>query len=140
LGLWVHSKKHIVFEVFHNFVALSQWRKAIFGIMSRLAEDGCDAEVRAAFTKTMSGDYDNAKGEPCTPLQLLIMELFRTISPNGGSISAIQDTRNTAYGFSPCQRLEKPAAVRPRSLSKRADQRPDRRGQMPATRVCPLPV
>jgi hypothetical protein len=98
LGLWVR-KKDIVFEVFHNFVALSQWRKAIFGIMSRLAEDGWDAEVRAAFTKTISGDYDNAKGEPCTPLQLLIMELFRTISPNGGSISAIQDARNTAYGF-----------------------------------------
>jgi 3-oxoacyl-[acyl-carrier protein] reductase len=29
-------------------------------IMSRLAEDGGDPGVRAAFTKTMSGTYDNA--------------------------------------------------------------------------------
>jgi hypothetical protein len=42
------SKKDIVFEVFHNFVALSQWGNTIFGIMSRLAEDGGDAEVRAS--------------------------------------------------------------------------------------------
>ena len=31
------------------------------------------------------------------------MELFRTISPNGGSISAIHDTRATSYGGSPQQ-------------------------------------
>jgi hypothetical protein len=99
------SKKDIVFEVFHNFVALSQWGNTIFGIMSRLAEDGGDPGVRAAFTKTMSGTYDNANGAPYTPLELLVMELFRTISPNGGSISAIQDARNTAYGSSPHQRF-----------------------------------
>jgi hypothetical protein len=99
------SKKDIVFEAFHNFVAFSQWGNSIFGIMSRLAEDGGDAEVRAAYTKTMNGDFDNPKGAPYTPLELLVMELFRTISPNGGSISAIQDARNTAYGASPHQRL-----------------------------------
>ena len=99
------SKKDIVFEVFHNFVALSQWGNTIFGIMSRLAEDGGDPGVRAAFTKTMSGTYDNANGAPYTPLELLVMELFRTISPNGGSISAIHDARNTFYGASPHQRF-----------------------------------
>jgi hypothetical protein len=99
------SKKDIVFEVFHNFVALSQWGNTIFGIMSRLAEEGGDPEVRASFTKTMSGDYDNANGAPYTPLELFVMELFRTISPNGGSISAIHDARNTAYGASPHQRF-----------------------------------
>ena len=36
------SKKDVVFECFHNFVALSQWGNTIFGIMSRLAEDGGD--------------------------------------------------------------------------------------------------
>jgi hypothetical protein len=99
------SKKDIVFEVFHNFVALSQWGNTIFGIMSRLSPDGGDAEVRAAFAKTMSGAYDNANGAPYTPLELLVMELFRTISPNGGSISAIHDARNTAYGVSPHERF-----------------------------------
>jgi hypothetical protein len=53
----------------------------------------------------MSGDYDNANGAHYTPLELLVMELFRTISPNGGSISAIQDARTTAYGSSPHQRF-----------------------------------
>jgi len=58
--------------------------------------------VRAAFQKTMSGDFDNANGAPYTPLELLVMELFRTISPNGGSISAITDTRASSfYGGSP---------------------------------------
>jgi hypothetical protein len=99
------GKKDIVFEVFHNFVALSQWGNTIYGIMSRLAQDGGSPEVRASFAKTMSGDYDNANGAPYTPLELFVMELFRTISPNGGSISAIHDARNTAYGASPHQRF-----------------------------------
>jgi cytochrome P450 len=99
------SKKDIVFECFHNFVAFSQWGNTIFGIMSLLSEDSGDPDVRAAFRKTMSGDYDNANGAHYTPLELLVMELFRTISPNGGSISAIQDARTTAYGSSPHQRF-----------------------------------
>jgi cytochrome P450 len=99
------SKKDIVFECFHNFVAFSQWGNTIFGIMSLLSEDGGDPDVRAAFRKTMSGDYDNANGAHYTPIELLVMELFRTISPNGGSISAIQDARTTAYGSSPHRRF-----------------------------------
>src|SRR5271170_5632437 len=63
---------------------------------------GGDATVRAAFQKTMSGSFDNSNGAPYTPLELLVMELFRTISPNGGSISAITDTRASSfYGGSP---------------------------------------
>jgi hypothetical protein len=38
--------------------------------MSRLSEDGGAPEVRGAFRKTMSGDYDNANGAPYTPLEL----------------------------------------------------------------------
>src|SRR5271157_5799588 len=96
------AKKDVVFECFHNFVALSQWGNSIFGIMSRLKENGGDPAVRAAFEKTMSGDFDKANGSPYTPLELLAMELFRTISPNGGSVSTIKDTRSTSfYGGSP---------------------------------------
>jgi len=83
-------------------VALSQWGNSIFGIMNRLRQNGGDPAVRAAFEKTMSGNFDNANGAPYTPLERLVMELFRTISPNGGSISAITDTRATSfYGGSP---------------------------------------
>ncbi|MBV8661742.1 MAG: hypothetical protein JO107_01440, partial [Hyphomicrobiales bacterium] len=95
------AKKDVVFECFHNFVALSQWGNSIFGIMSRLNQDGGDAAVRAAFEKTMAGDFDNPAGTPYTPLHALVMELFRTISPNGGSLSAIKDARESFYGGSP---------------------------------------
>ena len=57
-------------------------------------QDGGDPAVRAAFQKTMTGDFDNANDAPYTPLEMFVMELFRTISPNGGSISAIHDARN----------------------------------------------
>jgi cytochrome P450 len=100
------SKKDIVFECFHNFVAFSQWGNTIFGIMSRLSENGGDTQVEEAFHKTMIGDFDNANGEPYTPLEMFVMELFRTISPNGGSISAIEDAReSTKYGESPHARF-----------------------------------
>ncbi len=103
------AKKDVVFECFHNFVALSQWGNSIFGIMTRLRENGGDPAVRAAFQKTMSGDFDNANGASYTPLELLVMEFFRTISPNGGSISAITDTRATSfYGGSPFAQLGVP--------------------------------
>lgn len=87
------SKKDVVFECFHNFVAFSQWGNTIFGIMSRLRQDGGDPDIRAAFEKTMTGNPDAADGAPYTPLEMFVMELFRTISPNGGSISSIADMR-----------------------------------------------
>jgi hypothetical protein len=89
------SKKDVVFECFHNFVAFSQWGNTMFGIVSRLSEDGGDPDVRAAFEKTMSGNPDAANGAPYTSLEMFVMELFRTISPNGGSLSAISDTRRS---------------------------------------------
>jgi hypothetical protein len=102
------AKKDVVFECFHNFVALSQWGNSIFGIMSRLSEDGGDPAVRAAFQKTMSGSFDSANGAPFSPLELFVMELFRVISPNGGSISVIRDARASAHGASPQQRFGLP--------------------------------
>lgn len=96
------SKADVVFECFHNFVALSQWGNTIFGIMSRLSENAGDSAVRTAFQKVMSsGTYDHANGAPYTPLQMFVMELFRTIMPNTGSISAIQGSRASFYGADP---------------------------------------
>jgi hypothetical protein len=95
------SKADVVFECFHNFVALSQWGNTIFGIMSRLSENAGDPAVRAAFQKVMSGDYDQAKGAPYTPLEMFVMELFRTIMPNSGSISSVEGSRTSFFGASP---------------------------------------
>jgi hypothetical protein len=49
----------------------------------------------------MSGNFDRTSGPPFTPVELIVMELFRTISPNGGSLSAVEDARRSAYGESP---------------------------------------
>ncbi len=92
------SKKDVVFECFHNFVALSQWGNTMFGIMSRLSQDGGNSDVRAVFEKTMSGSPDVANDAPYTPLEMFVMELFRTISPNGGSLSSISDMRQSGPG------------------------------------------
>ena len=100
------SKNDIVIECLHDFVALSQWGNAIFRVMSLLSEDGGDKAVRASFQKTMSGNFDTAGGAPFSPLELFVMELFRVISPNGGSVSTIHDTRSS--GGSPQQKLGLP--------------------------------
>ena len=62
--------------------------------MLKLSGDAGDPEVRAAFAKTMEGGFDQAsKPAAFPPLESFVMELFRTISPNGGSISAIEETQ-----------------------------------------------
>src|SRR4029077_1606406 len=71
------------------------------------SEDGGDPAVRASFQKTMSGNFDSAS-TAFSPLELFVMELFRVISPNGGSISAIRDARTSAHGASPQQRFGLP--------------------------------
>jgi cytochrome P450 len=78
----------IVFECFHNFLAFSQWGNTLYNVMSRLTSDG-DPDVRAWFRRTMLGELDGA----CefSPLERLVMELFRTISPNNGSLSALEE-------------------------------------------------
>ena len=106
------SRKDVVFEAFHNFVALSQWGNTMFGIMSRLSTDGGNPDVRAAFSKAMSASAPAVSdggsvpdAQPFTPLELFVMELFRTISPNGGSLSAVVDARASQYGESPYSKL-----------------------------------
>lgn len=95
-------RKDVVFEAFHNFVALSQWGNTMFGIVSRLRPEGegGDAAVRAAFAKTMAAPVA-ADGAPYSSLESFVMELFRVISPNGGSLSAVIDARASQYGESP---------------------------------------
>jgi hypothetical protein len=87
------AHKDVVFEVFHNFVALSQWGNTMYNIMLKLARDTGDPDAKAWFKKTMEGDFDDAGGNAFTPLERFAMELFRTITPNGGSISAVQEVR-----------------------------------------------
>lgn len=87
------APKDVVFECFHNFVAFSQWGNTLYNIMTKLGRASGDPDAKAWFRKTMEGDFDNAGGAAFTPLERFTMELFRTISPNGGSISALNETR-----------------------------------------------
>ena len=97
------KRKDIVFECFHNFVAFSQWGNTLYNAMLKLSKGSDAPDVRAVFAKTMEGSFDQASGGVAfTPLEAFVMELMRTISPNGGSISALQETRAppfTRHGY-----------------------------------------
>ena len=94
------NHKDVVFECFHNFVAFSQWGNTLYNIMAKLGRDSGDAQAKDWFTKTMAGGpdvADKADGSAFPPLERFVMELFRTISPNAGSISAMTETRPPAF-------------------------------------------
>lgn len=85
-------RKDIVFESFHNFVALSQWGNTIYNMMVRLSADRGDPTIRDWFRKTMESNFDQLKDESFSPLDRFVMELFRTISPNAFSLSVLRET------------------------------------------------
>lgn len=91
------DRKDVVFECFHNFVAFSQWGNTLYNIMAKLGRDTGDAQTKDWFTKTMAGNFDSPDGSAFPPLERFVMELFRTISPNGGSISALAENRPPAF-------------------------------------------
>ena len=86
-------REDVVFECFHNFVAFSQWGKMLSRIMSKLSRES-DHDVRAWFQRTMRSNFDE-RGDKSAymPLDRFVMELFRTISPNPGSNSVIEESR-----------------------------------------------
>jgi hypothetical protein len=86
-------RKDIVFECFHNFLAFSQWGNTIYNIMVRLRPVQGDPVVRSWFERVMKNEPDKADGGSFTPLDRFVMELFRTISPNTGSISGMERQR-----------------------------------------------
>ena len=86
------TRNDAVVEVLHDFMAISQWGNMIYEIMLRLAPASGDPEIRASFKKTMESDSDRAPAQTFAPLTRFVMELFRTISPNHGSLSALEAT------------------------------------------------
>ena len=84
-------RKDVIFECFHNFVACSQWGSMINLILAKLCKKTGDADVRAWFKKTMESNFDHASDGAFTPLECFVMELFRTITPNPGSLSTLAE-------------------------------------------------
>ena len=62
------------------------------------SEDGGDQAVRTSFQTDNERKFRYCRGRALLPLELFVMELFRVISPNGGSISTIHDARSGAQG------------------------------------------
>jgi cytochrome P450 len=74
--------------------------------MLKLSTNSGDPETKASFKKTMEGNFDRKDGAPFTPLERFVMELFRTITPNSGSLSSIEEvgaprSERRAYLLSP---------------------------------------
>jgi len=121
-------QKDIVFECFHNFAARSQCGNAIYDIMLKLEKNTGDPAVKSWFKKTMEGDPDNAGPGAFTPLPRFVMELFRTISPNPGSVSTLRELRPVhgadryVYAITP----HMPASFDPRQWKNPLEFNPDR--------------
>ena len=97
-------RKDIVFECFHNFLALSQWGNTLYNIMLCLQATNGNPAVCSWFEKTMTADPNAMDQCAFSRLDRFVMELFRTISPNAGSYSTLaarQHALGTGYtGFS----------------------------------------
>jgi cytochrome P450 len=91
------AHKDVVFECFHNFVAFSQWGNSLYNVMLKLGAANGDPKAREWLRKTMESDNNASGGSAFPPLERFVMELFRTISPNEGSISSLQETRPPAF-------------------------------------------
>lgn len=92
-------REDVVFECFHNFLAFSQWAQMTYRIMEVF--EGGDSGEREWLDRTMEGDPDKIEEGGFSPLDRYVMELFRTISPNGGSLSTLaeQDEGVTGTDF-----------------------------------------
>jgi hypothetical protein len=87
------GRKDVVFEVIHNLIALSQWGSTLYSVVRRLSKETGDPDTKVWFKRTMEGRYDDTLGAPFTPLERFVMELFRLISPNSGSMSLLEEVK-----------------------------------------------
>jgi len=82
------GNEDVTFECYHNFVALSQWGHTIYRVMEALIDDDV---VKSSFDalKAQPNCGDTlGDGDTFTPLDRFVMDIFRTRSPNGGSLSS----------------------------------------------------
>lgn len=90
-GLREHFRREdIVVECIHDLMAMSQWAYTFHRIMALLDATRGEPVVRSWFERTMTGAPDRRDGGAFTPLDRFVMELFRTISPNAGSLSGME--------------------------------------------------
>lgn len=123
----------IVFECFHNFLAFSQWGNMVYNVAAKLESTHGDPKVRASFEKTMKAP-DKSDGSPFTPLDRFVMELFRVISPNVGSLSMLHRRHALlGEGFSGIITPHPEANMDPRLWKNPSEFDPDRYKAMPTS-------
>jgi cytochrome P450 len=84
-------RQDIVSECVHDFFAFNQWGTMTYNVMRKLSTNVGEASCKSRFRKTMQDNGDQADGSAFNPLALFVMELFRTIMPNPGSLSRIAE-------------------------------------------------
>jgi hypothetical protein len=124
----------IVFECYHNFLAFSQWGNMIYNVAAKLEPAHGDPDVRTWFERTMQNGPDDPDANGFTPLDRLVMELFRVICPNGGSFSTVQRLRSLlGAGFSGILIPHPAANMSPLHWQYPAEFDPDRYKAVPTT-------
>jgi len=118
----------IVFECFHNFLAFSQWGNSVYNVAARLEPTRGNPHVRTWFARTMENAPDKADTPGgFSPLDRFVMELFRTINPNEGSLSRPKRTRQIlAAEFNSVATPHLAASMSPRHWDDPTDFNPDR--------------
>jgi cytochrome P450 len=87
------SRDDILVECLHDLMAFPQWATMVHRVAGVLEPVRGDSQVRSWFTRTMREGPDETDGGPFTRLDRFVMELFRTISPNPGSLSTLRHTQ-----------------------------------------------
>jgi cytochrome P450 len=84
-------REDIVSECVHDFFAFNQWGTTTYNVMRKLSTNVGEASCKSWFRKTMQDNGVQADGPAFTPLARFVMELFRTITPNAGSLSRVEE-------------------------------------------------
>jgi cytochrome P450 len=83
------STNDIGFEVFHNFVALSQWAHTVSLITQYIGEHR-KPELLGILEALLAKAPETEVASPFPPLIRFVMEVFRLFSPNNASVSVPQ--------------------------------------------------
>ena len=87
------SVRKTLFSVLPQLRGAEPMGATIYNMMLKLDKNTGDPAVKSWFKKTMENGPDTAASGAFTPLQRFVMELFRTISPNAGSISSLNELK-----------------------------------------------